>query len=77
MKQIFSASIGKVSNLHQACVDRYGVHHPYSIELAHLHSRAVDAAKTGDFVSVSSLFHEILTIQYLSSNATVLRYLIR
>lgn len=44
--------LGLIANLHCALADKFGATDVHCLQLAELHSRAVDAAKTGDNVEV-------------------------
>jgi RNA-dependent RNA polymerase len=52
IRMIFNPSLGIVANLHMIHADLRGPCDPLCLELAELHSRAVDAAKTGDQVNI-------------------------
>lgn len=53
--------IGQIDNTHKALADTKGLDSPECITLAELHSRAVDAPKTGKWVSVPGNIRRSLT----------------
>lgn len=54
LNSIFKANLGEISNCYLTFADQFGATSKTCLELAELHSRAVDAPKTGDFVQIPS-----------------------
>jgi len=59
LNQTFNSSLGEISYAHTIVADKFGLDSPHAIDLAHKFSRAVDAAKTGDVVTLGPAIQQL------------------